>query len=76
MQTVYLLHHVHELPGGQEDVKLIGVFSTEDRARAAIDRLKTQPGFRDHAAGFTVDAYTIDRVEWTAGFVTEGPGEG
>jgi hypothetical protein len=75
MQTVFLVHHVHELGDGREDVKLIGVFSTEERALAALERLKLQPGFRESVPGFHVERWTVDQVTWTEGFVTIDPDE-
>lgn len=75
MKTVFLLHHVRELSAGREDVKLIGVFSTEEKARAAFERLKRQPGFCESVSGFQVNRYIIDQVEWAEGFVTIEPRE-
>jgi hypothetical protein len=40
MEDVYLLWHVHELEGREDDTKFIGVYRTEDDARAAIGRLR------------------------------------
>ncbi len=67
---VFLVHHVHEIDEDSEDVKLIGVYSTEDGAQAAIARLSMQPGFRETSSGFQIDRYTIDRDQWSEGFVT------
>ena len=70
MATVFVLHHVHEASNGEEDTKLIGVYSTEAEATAAIGRLKCQPGFCDHSEGFCVTPYELDRDEWREGFVS------
>jgi len=70
--TVFVLQHVHTVSGGEdedEDIKLIGVYSTEARALAAISRLSTQPGFRDHLDGFHIGPLTLDKDQWTEGFV-------
>lgn len=67
---VYIVQHVHELPGGDEDVKLIGVYSSEERAWDAVSRLAQLPGFAQAPQGFHVDAYELDRDHWTEGFVT------
>ncbi len=64
------MHHVHVLPGGEEDVKLIGVYSSRAKARAAVRRVRGAPGFRDHPRGFTVEAMTVDRDHWVEGFAT------
>jgi hypothetical protein len=76
---VYVLHHVHLL-GDEDEVKLIGVYSTEERARAAAGRLASQPGFSDYPKlldldddpreGFEIAEYEVDRDHWTEGYVT------
>jgi len=58
---VYILHHVHEIDTDNEDVKLIGVYSTENEAKKAIERLKGQPGFCENPQGFQIDRYTLDQ---------------
>ena len=73
MTKVYVLHHAHEFDDGSEDVKLIGIYSTERRAKAAIRRLVNQPGFRDLPEGFNVADYNLDEDNWTEGFVTIPP---
>jgi hypothetical protein len=66
---VFVLHHIHDL-GENEDTKLIGVYSSEVRAAAAISRLSCQPGFVEHPNGFHLDRYSVDKDHWTEGFVT------
>ena len=67
MTTVWVLHHTHVLDEDDEDVKLIGCYSSEALAWAAAERKKAFPGFAAHPEGFTVDAYEIDRDYWTEG---------
>lgn len=67
---VYVLQHVHEFPDGSEDVKFIGVYSSKELAQAAVERLKTKPGFHDHPLGFHIDPYPVDTDHWTEGFTT------
>jgi putative ABC transport system substrate-binding protein len=52
-------------------VKFIGVYSSEERARAAVDRAKQLSGFRDYPDGFSVDPYEVDMDHWTEGFLKE-----
>jgi hypothetical protein len=68
--VVYVLHHVSREDQDDEDVKLIGVYSSEENAKAAIDRLGAAPGFRDCPEGFHVDRFEVDEDHWTEGFVT------
>jgi len=75
MDTVYLLQHVHIIDEDDEDVKDIGVYRTEEAARAAIDRLGTQPGFRDHPEGWSISRMRLNQDHWPEGFVTLRPGE-
>lgn len=79
--TVFVVLHLHVLPGDVEDIKMIGVYTTEALALAAIDRLQLQPGFQDYPRiveatadadpnGFQVCEYRLDEDHWTEGFVT------
>ncbi len=67
---VFLLWHVHEMPGGEEDVKLLGVYSSADRAEEARQRALTKPGFRDSPEGLEVSRNVVERDEWTEGYIT------
>lgn len=72
---VFILHHVHTFEDGNEDVKLIGVYSSHESAAAAIERLRQQPGFCDAPEGFIIDRYPLDVDHWTEGYVTIAAGE-
>jgi len=76
MSTVFLLLHVHTFDDGHEDVKLIGVFSSEALARAAQQRVADQPGFRDLPDGFEISEHRVDSGNgWPEGHVTIQPGD-
>src|ERR1051325_8199517 len=66
---VYVLHHVYKRDESEES-KMLGVYSTRERAEEAIERLKVQPGFVDYPTGFEIDPYNLDEDEWEEGFVT------
>jgi hypothetical protein len=81
MPSVYLLQHLHVLSNGEEDVKIIGIYSSSSTALAAIDRVKDQPGFsdfpclidplsEDEVDGFYIDEYILDQDHWPEGFIT------
>jgi hypothetical protein len=53
---VFLLWCVHEMPDGEEDATLIGVYATAEDAEAARHRVQSQPGFRGLPEGFQVDS--------------------
>jgi len=67
---VYIVQHVHQAPNGEEDIKLIGVYSAEASAQRAIARLRLKPGFRDYPDGFHVGCHELDRDQWVDGFIS------
>jgi hypothetical protein len=71
MNTAYIVHHVHIHEDGHEDTKLIGAYTSEQTAQAAIARLQCQPGFCDTPEGFTIDRYMLDHDHWREGYATE-----
>jgi hypothetical protein len=66
--SVFILWHVREIDGGDEDEKLIGIYRTRADAEAAISRLSDKPGFRDWPSGFQIHEYVLGRDGWTEGF--------
>jgi hypothetical protein len=71
--SVFLLMHVHELTPEQEDIKTIGIYSTEAQAKAAEARAKLLPGFAEAPDGFHIDAYELDEDNWVEGYITYVP---
>lgn len=79
-QQVYLVLHLHVLPGDVEDIKVIGVYRSEASALMAVERLKPMPGFcdlpelreptDDDQQGFHICPYTLDMDQWAQGYVT------
>lgn len=68
MNSVFIVFHARETSVGGEDVKMIGAFSSQERAEEAILKISDQPGFRDLPDGFSVDEYKIDEIHWQEGF--------
>lgn len=68
--TVFVVTHSHELTDGCEDIKILGIFSTQITAEATIQHLLTKPGFKDFPDGFHIEPYPLDIDFWTSGFVT------
>ncbi|MEV7182359.1 hypothetical protein [Kitasatospora sp. NPDC093679] len=52
-----------------DDAKLLGVYSTEALAEERIHRARLLPGFAEEPDCFHIGEYTLDRDEWTEGFV-------
>ncbi|HRQ88182.1 MAG TPA: hypothetical protein PLA50_05255 [Bacteroidia bacterium] len=67
--NVFLLWHVHEILGGEEDAKLVGVYSSRDLADGAQKRVIELPGFRDAPDGFTIDSHEVDQDGWQEGYI-------
>jgi len=66
MDALYLLLHN---PPETGKVKVIGVYSTEDLAREALDRARQLPGFAEEVDGFTISTIDVDKDQWPRGFV-------
>jgi len=69
--SVWIVQHVAREDRPGEDVKLIGVYSTLERAEAAVARLGKLSGFREFLDGFYIDEYRLDEDHWTEGFGLE-----
>ncbi len=54
-----------------DDVKLLGAYSSDERAKARISAARLLPGFRDEPDCFQISAYVVDRDEWPSGFVID-----
>jgi len=81
MKSVFIIQHLHVLPGGEEDVKLIGAYSSHAEALAAVSRLRTQPGFSDfpnvvtssesdEEQGFYIGEFQLNLDHWSEGYET------
>lgn len=72
LEDVFLLWHTHDLTddfGTHEEVKLIGVFSSEAKAKEVIEQLKGKEGFRNYPLNcFEVNKTKIDQAGWVEGF--------
>jgi hypothetical protein len=79
METVFVVQHLNGFAPEREDIKFIGVYRSADAARAAIERLKLQPGFRDHpkiidpgvddeTEGFYLEEHQLDKDNWIEGY--------
>lgn len=71
MKSAYLLWFVQEREGVDDCELLIGVYSSEDAAKKAIERVKGQKGFSDFPEGFQICPYELDKDHWTEGFIVD-----
>lgn len=69
MSEVFLLwHHYPDVPG-DDNAKLLGVYSSKKLAEQQIETFyKSLPGFRTSNGEFTVDKYEVDKNHWAEGF--------
>ncbi len=70
--TVYLLWHGDDLEEGTPEAKLLGVYSSEQKAQERITRSLGKPGFADHPDDFLIVSQTVDKDDWPDGYVEVG----
>jgi hypothetical protein len=63
---IYWAYHLYD--DDERTLKTIGYFSDVTKAKAAIETVRSKPGFRDHPDGFAIDIARIDAVCWQEGF--------
>ena len=79
MKTVYLLQHLHKISDDKEDIKIIGIYDSKNKAIEAIEGLKYKPGFKkfpklinpktdSEEEGFYIDEYEINKDHWPDGY--------
>ena len=52
-----------------DDAKLLGLYSTQDKANVRVEQARTLPGFQEEPECFLVDRYEVDVDGWTTGYV-------
>lgn len=70
MKYVYLLVHVREKENYIEEEKIIGIYSSEEKAKEMIEKYKKSEEFSDCPEGFGYDKYPLDESYWEEGFTT------
>ena len=68
MKSVIFLYHVHEFEDGYKDLKLLGVFASEEDAWKVVPRYKKLRGFKDVPEGFVVREYELGKTYWNVGY--------
>lgn len=70
MKYVYVVQHSYEVDV-YDEIKFIGVYSSEENAKSAVNRLKNKEGFSSFPENcFYINKYLIDEDNWTEGFIT------
>lgn len=70
-QQVFLLWHVHTFEDGSTDELLIGVFRSEQQAKAVLESLREKRGFAEQPEAFSVALYELDKVYWPDGYFAD-----
>jgi hypothetical protein len=82
MTISFVLQHLHTLPGGEEDIKILGVYATKEDAESAVARFRMLPGFRDRPIlrnlvnnesevdGFYISDMEVGLDYWPEGYET------
>ncbi len=76
---VYLLQHLIKNSNNEDSIKVIGIYSSFNKANEAIARLSKMSGFCDYPnlidplndveeEGFYIDKYFVDETQWKEGF--------
>ncbi|WP_156874073.1 DUF7336 domain-containing protein [Sphingorhabdus lutea] len=68
--NVYLVTHAHELEFYAEHEKIIGIYSTQENAEEAINKLKLKAGFCERIEDFQIEEHIVDEDSWREGFAT------
>ena len=66
MESLFVVLHN---PPETGKVKVIGIYSSERLADAAVERARVLPGFLDDPNNFTVHRFDVDKDHWPRGFV-------
>jgi hypothetical protein len=53
-----------------DDLKILGAYSTDEKAKDRMVKARSLPGFHDEQDCFLINHYTLDEDRWTDGFVT------
>ncbi len=69
MENLYIVQHEYENNKGCEVVRLIGLYSTKEKAEKALESVRNQHGFRDYPSGFYLERIQLDEDSWREGFV-------
>lgn len=69
LKKVYFLYYVYEFEDGHDDVRLLGVFSSKEKASTALQNIKKNPDCKKIKNLFSILQIIIDRLGWTEGYV-------
>ena len=62
--SIYIVHNVRAEAGHPDDVRMIGVYSSKDAAKNAVQRARMQPDFRRFPTGLKISKHALDKDLW------------
>jgi hypothetical protein len=67
---VYLLQHSYLIDQKKDiyETKIIGIYSSRQNAKNALETYRTISGFNQHPNDFFIDRYMVDKDNWIDGF--------
>ncbi len=70
LTKVYFIYYVYEFKDGHDYVKLLGAFSSREKAKEALLNIKKNPALKKHKKFFIIDVDKINFLGWTEGYIT------
>lgn len=65
---LYIVCHMYEI-NEHEEARMIGIFSSVNKANEVIKKHKKLPGFKEYPDGFIVDTCKMEEEDWESGFI-------
>lgn len=60
----YVIYHIHIFEDGNEDYKIIGIFSSYDKALEVKEKCSSElPGFKDFPEGFCIEEFEVTGLD-------------
>ena len=69
-KKIFFLDYVYEFVDGHDDIRLLGVFSSREKAKLALSKIKKNLEFKKIAKYIVISDDVIDELGWKEGFVT------
>ena len=68
MSVIYLVQHENIENDYIEEPRMIGIYSSEELAKEAVERAKKLSGYSDYPEGFQITEYLLDLDQFICGF--------
>ena len=70
LKKIYFLDYVYEFDDGHEDIRLLGVFSSKEKAKIALQNIIKNQKYKKIKKYIVMSEDVINRLGWIDGFVT------